>query len=84
MKIVLRSILSNTVCNGKIVAQWFGNMVTMAWWDDLWLNEGFANTLMYFAVDSVYSDWRVVGHHGLCELIMIIILGNLLIGYSFP
>ena len=33
----------------------------MKWWDDLWLNEGFANTLMYFALDSIYEDWRVVG-----------------------
>ena len=36
----------------------------MAWWDDLWLNEGFANTLMYFAVDSVYPSWKVVSLPG--------------------
>ena len=35
-------------------------MVTMKWWDDLWLNEGFASTLMYFAMDHVNPDWRVV------------------------
>lgn len=35
-------------------------MVTMRWWDDLWLNEGFANTLMYFALDSIYPTWNVV------------------------
>ena len=40
--------------------QWFGNIVTMRWWDDLWLNEGFANTLMYFAVNEIEKDWKVV------------------------
>ena len=35
-------------------------MVTMKWWDDLWLNEGFANTLMYFALNGIYHNWNVV------------------------
>ena len=35
-------------------------MATMTWWDDLWLNEGFANTVMYFAVDNIYPEWKVV------------------------
>ena len=35
-------------------------MATMKWWDDLWLNEGFANTLMYFALDDIYPEWKVV------------------------
>ncbi|ELU05065.1 hypothetical protein CAPTEDRAFT_184807 [Capitella teleta] len=43
----------------EIAHTWFGNMVTMRWWDDLWLNEGFANTLMYFALDTIYSTWKV-------------------------
>ena len=37
-------------------------MATMRWWDDLWLNEGFANTLMYFALDSIYETWNVVSY----------------------
>ncbi|MBL8122242.1 M1 family metallopeptidase [Candidatus Saccharibacteria bacterium] len=39
--------------------QWFGNLVTMRWWDDLWLNESFANMMEYQAVDSMFPDWHV-------------------------
>ena len=35
-------------------------MATMRWWDDLWLNEGFASSLMYIAMDHVYPEWNVV------------------------
>lgn len=39
--------------------QWFGNLVTMRWWDDLWLNESFANMMEYQAVDSMFPQWHV-------------------------
>lgn len=39
--------------------QWFGNLVTMKWWDDLWLNESFANMMEYEAVDSVFPEWNI-------------------------
>ena len=40
--------------------QWFGNLVTMKWWDDLWLNEGFASFVEYLGVNHVHPDWDMV------------------------
>jgi aminopeptidase N len=39
--------------------QWFGNLVTMRWWDDLWLNESFANLMEFQAVDAMFPEWNV-------------------------
>lgn len=42
---------------------WFGDLVTMRWWDDLWLNEAFASWLSYYAVDRLtpqYAIWDAV------------------------
>jgi len=39
--------------------QWFGNLVTMEWWNDLWLNESFANIMEYVAIDALQPDWRI-------------------------
>jgi len=39
--------------------QWFGDLVTMEWWDDLWLNESFASIVEYFAVDAIYPEFKV-------------------------
>lgn len=43
----------------EIAHQWFGNLVTMNWWDDLWLNEGFANYIEYVAIDAIFPEWNV-------------------------
>ncbi|MEO6152402.1 MAG: M1 family aminopeptidase [Croceibacterium sp.] len=40
--------------------QWFGNLVTMAWWDDLWLNEGFASWFETKATDHFHPDWHAL------------------------
>ena len=46
------------VCTHEMSHQWFGDLVTMAWWDDLWLNEAFATWITPGIVDSWKPDWR--------------------------
>ncbi|NWR66197.1 AMPE aminopeptidase, partial [Bucorvus abyssinicus] len=44
----------------ELVHQWFGNIVTMDWWDDLWLNEGFASYFEYLGVNAAEPDWQML------------------------
>jgi len=46
------------VVSHEMAHQWFGDLVTMAWWDDLWLNEGFARWMQTFAADDLHPEWE--------------------------
>ena len=43
----------------EMAHQWFGDLVTMAWWDDLWLNESFAEWMEAKSLDHLHPDWRI-------------------------
>lgn len=51
----------------ELAHQWFGNLVTMKWWDELWLNEGFANFMEYFVVDHFFPQWHILEEYLISE-----------------
>ena len=56
----LYALFIPSICTNFVLVQWFGNLVTPDWWDDLWLNEGFASYVEYLGVDYVEPGWEMV------------------------
>ena len=54
----MKQYIANVVAH-ELTHQWFGNLVTMQWWNDLWLNESFASWMSYLAVDALFPEWEV-------------------------
>ncbi|KAF9200704.1 Aminopeptidase 2 mitochondrial, partial [Haplosporangium sp. Z 27] len=54
----MRNEIAITVIH-EMSHQWFGNLVTMEWWSDLWLFEGFATHLAYIVVDELFPQWNI-------------------------
>ena len=54
----VKQYVANVIAH-ELTHQWFGNLVTMRWWNDLWLNESFATLMSYVAVDHLFPEWQV-------------------------
>uniref|UniRef100_A0A8C3AQC1 Aminopeptidase n=1 Tax=Cyclopterus lumpus TaxID=8103 RepID=A0A8C3AQC1_CYCLU len=48
-----------TVVSHELAHMWFGNLVTLQWWNDLWLNEGFASYVEYLGADYAEPTWSI-------------------------
>lgn len=62
----------------ELVHMWFGNLATMKWWDDLWLNESFATYLAYKVVNNFYPRWQLEERYVLEETTSALIADGLI------
>ena len=54
----LRKIVAQDLVAHEMAHQWFGDLVTMKWWDDVWLNEGFATWMSFKPVEAWKPEWN--------------------------
>jgi alanyl aminopeptidase len=47
-----------SIASHELAHQWFGDLVTTAWWDDIWLNEGFASWMANKIVNQYHPEWK--------------------------
>ena len=55
----LRKIVAQDLIAHEIAHQWFGDLVTMKWWDDVWLNEGFASWMAFKPMEAWKPEWNL-------------------------
>lgn len=58
-----KQAVAQVVCHEN-AHQWFGNLATMAWWEQLWLNEGFAELCEYVATNRLFPEWSPFDRFG--------------------
>ncbi|XP_009978824.1 PREDICTED: glutamyl aminopeptidase [Tauraco erythrolophus] len=70
------------VVSHELVHQWFGNIVTMDWWDDLWLNEGFATYFEFLGANATEPDWQMLEQILIDDVLPIMVDDSLLSSHA--